>query len=646
MKWKALFALCSAIPLTISTVSGIAVAQDHDQILQSLLAEARVAQSNGDFSQAADAYRKAVALEPSIPELRANLGLMDYESGNHPEAITNFKEAIRFKPSLFGPQLFLGLEYLQASKADIALPYLQTAVKLNPGDPQAVRALGKAYGVAGNSEKSTELYRQVVQLDPNEGGPWFDLGTSYLLQVENDARQMTSAYNKSVYLKLRSAEVLAAEGKLIDAEEAYNAATASAQPVPCAFAESGIALLRRQKTAEARQQFERELQTGSHCGLVVLGEAIADLMSGDQAAALNRLVPLAHVDAAFVRTSLPLFRGVVTTVQIESFINTARTKADAPSMDLAGLMEKVFISDETTSLVSGHAEKSSGSVAEMQSPTDAQRFAAANQYSSCNEALKGASQGLNIDQLRLLAFCSFYVADYQTTSRAALELKKNPDTRVQGLYWESKADENLAIEALARAGEIDSSSPRMHQLLGDVFRQKRNWEGAEAEYRKALALDPKNRGARLSLAITLFSELKNDEALNLDEALLREDAADAAANLLAAEILVQRNQFSRAEPYLLNCANLEPEFLPRYHSLLGRVYAETDRVPAAIAQYKLGLSTDQDGAIHYQLARLYQKSGNKTAANEAFKESKRLLSQWNDRAQVVLEQTASDMSRQ
>ena len=159
MRWTVLLALCTAIPLTISTVSGIAVAQDHDQTVQSLLAEARVAQSRGDFSQAADAYQKAVALEPSIPELWANLGLMYHESGNHSEAMTSFQHAARFNPSLFVPQLFLGLEYLQSNKAEAALPYLENAVRLNPKDLQAVRSLGES---AFDARREREGHRTVL----------------------------------------------------------------------------------------------------------------------------------------------------------------------------------------------------------------------------------------------------------------------------------------------------------------------------------------------------------------------------------------------------------------------------------------------------------------------------------------------------
>src|SRR5580692_220090 len=111
MRWTVFVALGASIPLTISSVSGVAVAQDHDQSVQALLAEAGMAQSRGEFPKAAEAYRRAVALEPSMPELWANLGVMYHESGKHAEAIKSFKQAIRLNPSLFVPQLFMGLEY-------------------------------------------------------------------------------------------------------------------------------------------------------------------------------------------------------------------------------------------------------------------------------------------------------------------------------------------------------------------------------------------------------------------------------------------------------------------------------------------------------------------------------------------------------
>ncbi len=635
------------LPPATSVVSGSAVAQDRDQTIQSLLADARVAQSRGDFTQAAEAYRKAVALDPSVPELWANLGLMDHEAGKSTEAIESFERAIRLNPSLFAPQLFLGMEYLKSKDPEAAIPFLEKAEKLNPNDLQAAFNLGKAYTMSNQADRAVDAYLIATRLAPNDGNAWLNLGTAYLQQVENDARLMTSVYSHSSYVSLRAAETLAEEGKPIPAERDYKAAIASGSPPPCAHAEFGITLLRTKNVADAREQFELETKAGSHCGLAPLGLGVIQLVEGHPEDALTKLISISMADHGFVESSLPLFRDAVSAEQAKLLIDLSRARENdnSASVPIGSLIEKTFVSDETPAQIEfSDADRSSSEGAEA--PSDAERLYAAGQFALCSDALKPVIVTIASDQLQLLASCSFYAGDYRTTSASARRLESNPPTRAEGLYWETKADQRLAIAALTRAGEIDADSPRMHVLLGDTFRQKRHWDEAESEYRKAVALDPTSHAARLSLAIVLFTELKNDEAFNIDRSLLADDPNDSEANLLAGEILVQRNTYAEAEAYLSKCRNLPPEFLPRLHALLGEVYAATDRIPAAILEYKKGLSTDEDGSVHFQLGRLYQKSGDRNAAEEAFKESKRLRQQWDGRSRLAPERVPTDTSRQ
>ena len=259
MRWAHL-TLCVAISFTSFTVNGAALAQDREQALQSLVAEASAAQGRGDFVSAAEAYRKATAIDPGIPELWANLGLMEHEAGRSAEAIQSFKQAVRLKPSLYVPQLFLGIEYLQAQKPDAALPFLETAAKLNPKDPQAEIYLGKAYALTNHIGPATDAFLRGVQLAPRDGDAWLGLGTAYLRQVDDDARAMNSTYGKSPYAELRAAETYAELGKLADAENAYKVAIAASSPAPCSHSEFGITLLREKKIAEAREQFARRLE--------------------------------------------------------------------------------------------------------------------------------------------------------------------------------------------------------------------------------------------------------------------------------------------------------------------------------------------------------------------------------------------------
>jgi tetratricopeptide (TPR) repeat protein len=646
MRWTVLLKLGAAILLTISTVSGIAAAQDHEQSIQSLLADARVAQSRRDFAQAAEAYRKAVALEPSVPELWANLGLMERESGMSAEAIQSFKRAIRLNPTLFAPQLFLGIEYLKSKDPEAAIPFLENAEKLNPNDLQAALNLGKAYALSNHEDRAADAYLIATRLAPNDTSTWLNLGTAYLLQVENDARLMTSVYSHSAYVSLRAAETLAEEGKPLQAANAYKAALVSGSPPPCTHAEFGITLLRMKNVADAREQFELETKTGSHCGLAPLGLAVTQLAEGHPEVALASLIPISTADPGFVESTLPLFREAVSPDQARSLIDLSRSRVnhDSGSVKVGSLLEKTLISDDAPAQVE-FSDLTGPSRTRTAAPVDAETLYSAGQFAQCSYALKPLLGAIARDQLQLLASCSFYAGDFRTSSTAAQHLKSNASTRAEGLYWECKADQKLAIAALTRAGEIDADSPRMHLLLGDVFRQERRWDEAEAEYRKAVSLDPKSRGARLSLAIALFTELKTDEAFNIDRILLTEDPNDPEANLLAGEILVQRNAYAEAEPYLSKCSNLKPEFLPRVHALLGQVYEAMDRIPAAILEYKKGLSTDEDGSLHFQLGRLYQRSGDKIAAVEAFNESKRLSQQWDGRSRPAPEQVPTDTSR-
>jgi Flp pilus assembly protein TadD len=82
------------------------------------------------------------------------------------------------------------------------------------------------------------------------------------------------------------------------------------------------------------------------------------------------------------------------------------------------------------------------------------------------------------------------------------------------------------------------------------------------------------------------------------------------------------------------------------HALLGKVYAETNRTQQAIAEMTLALPDDKDGRLHYQVARLYLKVGDRNSADKALEASKRLQSEGLTSAAVLIQQSASDSESQ
>ena len=161
----------------------------------------------------------------------------------------------------------------------------------------------------------------------------------------------------------------------------------------------------------------------------------------------------------------------------------------------------------------------------------------------------------------------------RTVFDAAVKLASNASAEAEGLYWETKSAQKLATQSLARASAADPGSPKLHVLLGDIYRQQKAFPDSEQEYRKALALQPADSGALFGLSLALLADGQNDEALAIAQTALEKDPGDPELNAVMGEILCARDDFSGAEPYLKKSLNTKPEFVSRVHALLGKVYA-------------------------------------------------------------------------
>ncbi len=615
----AIVALFSSLPVLASQNSDL-------PNLEALLIAAKQAQAKGDFVAAAVDYRSAVKLRPDAGELWADLGLMQHQNGEVADAIKSFSEAARLGPSLFVPQLFLGIEYLGSNRAESAIPHLVRAVKINPTDLQAAMVLGRAFAVSGRGDRAAEMYWKAVELSPGNGSAWLGLGLAGLQEDSFDVRSMEATFKNTTYARLRAAEILAEQGKLLQAAKAFRSIlSASSSPPPCAHSSYGIVLLRLKEVSEARLEFESEAKLDSTCGLAKLGLAAVHLVQGQPEAALKEITAIGEADQGFLLGSLPLLRGGISPEQGEQLLRMAedqdkRGAIAVPPGDADFLLDK-STEPAPLDLRMQNKSKRTGGVGSKKEPEISCRSVS---YHRCSEMLAPRINSLPVTSLLVLAQCAFYSGDYRTASRAAGRLRTEVATRVAGLYWESKADHLFAIEALTRAGQADPNSPGINILLGDLYRQKENWDAAEEKYRRAVAIDPKNEAGRFGLAIALFNSGKSEEALSIDEGLLTETPDDPKENLLAGEILVKNQLLVEAESHLKRIQNIKATFMPRVHTLLGDIYMGSNRLDEALSEFTEGEVDDQDGSTHYKIGRVYLMLGDRRKAENAFEASKRL----------------------
>ena len=631
--------------VTACLPSGVLLSQ-HFDAFEALLASAQQAQARSDFKNAAEFYRQAVAIHPEIAEIQANLGLMYYQTGKDEDAALAFRQAIRLKPSLFVPTLFLGLDYLKLKRCNEAIPLLKRAAVLNPTDVQVQLALGQAYAVTGNTRLAIRSYVRATELDSTNTDSWYRLGVSYLEQVESDARILLTRYKDSGYLRALMADNFFDQRALIQSAEAYKRALASAEFPPETHANYGFVLLNQQDLVGAERELNAELKTNPGSLTAQLGLARLQVEQGASEKAANEIQEIWEADADFFRANVAKLKAGLSHSRRSALQKVLERKQMGVEVSREIL---VILGDGSP----GHVdEQNTVHARELDDRSDkpghgtAAESYAKGRYRLCRDRLAPRLQVLRPDDLQVLALCSYLTGDYRLAFDSSEKLALRPGTEAEGLYWETRSAQRLAPEALGYASALDSGSPKLHVLLGDLYRQRNFFPSAEQEYQKALALVPNDTGALFGLSLALLADNQLDQASDVAQSALKNNSNDPELNAVMGEILCARNDFLEAEVYLKKSLNTKPEYVSHVHALLGSVYAKTDRTQEAIAELKLALSDDKDGHIHYQIARLYLKVGDRNSANEAFEISTRLRSEGLNRAAVSMQQTPTEEESQ
>jgi tetratricopeptide (TPR) repeat protein len=635
------FKLVLLMPLALLAKPALGLGQQPAPTLESLAAAAQQAQAAHDYAAAEKAYKQAVRIEPSMPELWANLGLMQQEAGDIASAIPSFQQANHLNPSLYVPNLFLGNDYLRTGKAREAIPFLTKAEKIDKTDPQAPLALGRAYYDVGQFTTAAHEFARATTLDSNLGAAWFSLGLSRLNQVETDARKMSVEAKDSAFAGALYAESLEKQARFSEASTLYQSLLATQPQPPCIRSELGFSLLRHRDLAGAGAEFAAERAAHPECGLALLGQARMAIDRGDIEQAVQLLDELWERDHGFVSSNASiLFEGLSRDAITNMTLYFSRPNTIMPA-DLGSTLLTVFNGgvDLTDQRDNSSQRESEADLATepVSAKRTAEQFYAEGEFEQCARHVDPSVAAGRVDRIRLLAACSFFSGDNERAIAAATALEAAQPHSAEALYWSIQANERLALKALAHFQQLESDSARSHVLLGDIYHQLERFDDAQTEYTKALIISPGDPGAIAGLASAYLSNNNTEKAMETAREALELSPKDAELNLIMAEALVAKNRFAEAEPYLMKSLNTKPQMLGHVHALIGKVYAETGRPQDAIDQLKMGASSDENGSVHYLLARLYRQIGDTKNASAALEQVKTIKQQRRDRGVKTVE---------
>ena len=114
---------------------------------------------------AADAFARAVKIQPNFGPAQFDLGMALYSGHHYQEAIPHLASAGDLGAATAVSWNALGICYSQAGDLKKAVASYQKALEMDPNLPQAHLNLGLAYQRLGRAEKSRAEYETACRLD-------------------------------------------------------------------------------------------------------------------------------------------------------------------------------------------------------------------------------------------------------------------------------------------------------------------------------------------------------------------------------------------------------------------------------------------------------------------------------------------------
>jgi tetratricopeptide (TPR) repeat protein len=605
--------------------------------------QAAQALQHGDYATAEQLYTELARTNPNLAEIQSNLGLARYFQFKLSAAEESFRAALRLDPRLFVPSFFLGKMYFQKGRYTDALPFLKRAVETQPQDKSARSLMAADLVKLNRDNEGITLYHQLLTEDPRDAECIYDLGLAYL-DLGKQAYRRLREFKSTGFPDLVMAEFHAQQGLGEMAAVEYHKAIAASPRVPGPRVSLANLLLKSGKWQEAEDIFNQELAIDPYSYKSFFGLAAAALQAGKE-------------DSAVVY------------------------------LDKAVSIRPEFFDPLPECAMLGQVGMSSSTASVLGSATDQKSFGA-DLLLSCSAAMGGQPQVASSSKTRAVERRDELIADYKSrfarlpvarseTERRARGLQRLREKRyeeglsvlspltgktasdsdseatlavarafydlgrfdqipkvlsgtqlvgAEGLYLLGSSYGNLALESMDKLTQIAPDSANLHRLLGDAYAGRERYGDAIHEYETALGANPDDVTLYLALGDAYFSNMQFKVAEQTFARAIKMDPLNAQAYYMRGYALVQLHQPNEAIPLLQRALELNPH-IQGGHAEIGKAYAESGQIRAAVQHLELVSDTDTDGSLHFQLYTLYRRLGENEKAQRALVASDQLRRQ-------------------
>jgi tetratricopeptide (TPR) repeat protein len=602
------------------------------------------------FNKAVDSYRAALKADPGATFIAEELSDLYIQSGRLREAVSDAEDALKQNPNDLNSRRLLARIYThligdsQTNQIDPdmvkkAIEQYQKITETDPKDVDSWIMLGRLQKALQNSTEALAAYKKALSIDPGNEDAMTGLATVYADLGDNKAaaemlqkvadkdpnpRSLTSL--ASVYEQLKDyslaaemlrravdqqpgnsdlkhalAEDLLLSDQLDDALKLYQEAVA--EDPKDEHSELRISQIYRQKRdfAKAREAADK-----------------AKEIAPDDLEIQYNDVNLLEAEGK-IPEAIKTLKGILDATVKKSYSASEKSSRSFLLQSLAELQRSIEQYNAAVDTFHQLADLDPDSGSRV-SAEIIETYREAKDYPKAESEADTATKKYPNDRFIVSAQAAV-LSDLGKTDQAVTETRKLLGGKNDREVYLSLADIYEKSKNFAEMGKVLDSAEKLSQSSeekqmvefrrGAMYERMKDFQAAEAEFRKVLALNPENDAALNYLGFMLADRnVRLDEAREMIvKALSREPNSGAYLDSLG-WVYFRQNKLPEAEDKLRE-ALLYMSRDPTVHDHLGEVYFREGKVREAIAQWQSSLREWQAGPAsdldHAEMSKVQKK---------------------------------------
>lgn len=131
-------------------------------------------------SYAEQDYKRAIEINPNLPETYNNLGALYIDMGRYTDALYQLTEAVGRNPNYFTALMNRAVANYRLGRALAALADFNSAFKLRQDEPLLFLNRGLAYFDLGQYEAAVDDYTYLISLNPDDARPYLERARAFI----------------------------------------------------------------------------------------------------------------------------------------------------------------------------------------------------------------------------------------------------------------------------------------------------------------------------------------------------------------------------------------------------------------------------------------------------------------------------------